>query len=141
MIMNDREHNLALGMIDNGERRIGNIKLRPFSFGSMQLAYLFKLTTFTRQKGDPPLELDDVEESRQIMTFAWMQSADEDEISDAIKNDTVHRCVLKFSFGVTFDMLPALMDEINWIGEMVAASSVRVESKYPSSDDDAPGKS
>jgi hypothetical protein len=139
--MNDREHNLALGMIDNGERQIGGIKLRPFSFGSMQLAYLFKLTTFTRQKDDPPLELDDVEESRQIMTFAWMQSADEDEISDAIKNDTVDRCVLKFSFGVTFDMLPALMDEINRIGEMVAASSVRVESKYPSSDDDAPGKS
>jgi hypothetical protein len=139
--MNDREHNLALGMIDNGERQIGGIKLRPFSFGSMQLAYLFKLTTFTRQKDDPPLELDDVEESRQIMTFAWMQSADEDEISDAIKNDTVDRCVLKFSFGVTFDMLPALMDEINRIGEMVAASSVRVESKYPSADDEAPGKS
>lgn len=139
--MNDREHNLALGMIDNGERQIGGIKLRPFSFGSMQLAYLFKLTTFTRQKDDPPLDLDDVEESRQIMTFAWMQSADEDEISDAIKNDTVDRCVLKFSFGVTFDMLPALMDEINRIGEMVAASSVRVESKFPSSDDDAPGKS
>ena len=139
--MNDREHNLALGMIDNGERQIGGIKLRPFSFGSMQLAYLFKLTTFTRQKDDPPLDLDDVEESRQIMTFAWMQSADEDEISDAIKNDTVDRCVLKFSFGVTFDMLPALMDEINRIGEMVAASSVRVECKYPSGDDDAPGKS
>ena len=139
--MNDREHNLALGMIDNGERRIGTIRLRAFTFGSMQLAHLFKLTTFTRHKGDPPLNLDDYEESRQIMTFAWMQSADEDEISDAIKNDTVDRCVLKFSFGVTFDMLPALMDEINRIGEMVAASSVRVESKYPSSEDDAPGKS
>ena len=139
--MNDREHKLALGMIDNGECRIGGIKLRPFSFGSMQLAYLFKLSTFTRGKDDPPLELDDVEESRQIMTFAWMQSADEDEISDAIKNDTVERCVLKFSFGVTFDMLPGLMAEINRIGELVAASSVRVESKYPSSEDDAPGKS
>jgi hypothetical protein len=139
--MNDREHNLALGMIDNGERRIGGIKLRPFSFGSMQLAYLFKLSTFTRGKDEPPLELDDVEEQRQIMTFAWMQSADEDEISDAIRDGTVERSVLKFSFGITFDMLPALMTEINRIGEMVAASSVRVESKYPSSDEDAPGKS
>ena len=139
--MNDREHQLAMGMIDKGERRIGPIRLRPFSFGSMQLAYLFKLSTFTRGKDDPPLELDDVEESRQIMTFAWMQSADEDEISDAIKNDTVDRCVLRFSFGVTFDMLPALMAEINRIGEMVAASSVRVESKYPSNEDEAPGKS
>ena len=107
----------------------------------MQLAYLFKLSMFTRGKDDPPLELDDAEEQRQIMTFAWMQSADEDEIADAIRDGTVDRCVLKFSLGITFDMLPALMDEINRIGEMVAASSVRVESKYPSSDDDAPGKS
>jgi hypothetical protein len=139
--MNDREHNLALSMIDNGECRIGGIKLRPFSFGSMQLAYLFKLSTFTRGKDEPPLELDEVEEQRQIMTFAWMQSADEDEISDAIRDGTVERCVLKFSFGITFDMLPALMAEISRIGEMVAASSVRVENKYPSHEDDAPGKS
>jgi hypothetical protein len=139
--MNDREHQLALGMIDNGERRIGGIKLRPFSFGSMQLAYLFKLSTFTRGKDDPPLELDDVEEQRQIMTFAWMQSADEDEIADAMRDGTVERCVFKFSLKITFDLIPGLMAEINRIGEMVAASSVRVESKYPSNEDDAPGKS
>lgn len=139
--MNDREHQLALGMIDNGERRIGGIRLRPFSFGSMQLAYLFKLSTFTRGKDDPPLELDDVEEQRQIMTFAWMQSADEDEIADAMRDGTVERCVFKFSLTITFDLIPGLMAEINRIGEMVAASSVRVESKYPSNEDDAPGKS
>lgn len=139
--MNDREHQLALGMINKGERQIGSIKLRPFSFGSMQLAYLLKLSMFTRGKDDPPLEIDDVEEQRQIMTFAWMQSADEDDIADAIRDGTVERCVLKFSLNVTFDMLPALMSEINRIGEMVAASSVRVESKYPSSEDEAPGKS
>lgn len=139
--MKDREHNLALGMIDNGERQIGEIKLRPFSFGSMQLAYLFKLSTFTRGKDDPPLDIDDMEEQRQIMTFAWMQSANEDEIADAIRDDTVERCVLKFSLKITFDLIPELMDEINRIGEMVSASSVRVESKYPSSDEEAPGKS
>jgi hypothetical protein len=49
--------------------------------------------------------------------------------------------VLKFSLNVTFDMLPGLMAEINRINAMLAASSVRVESKYPSSNDDAPGKS
>ncbi len=139
--MNDREHNLALGMIDNGERRIGGIKLRPYTVGSMQLAHLLKLTMFTRSKDDPPLDLDEMEEQRQIMAFAWMQSADKDDIADAIRDDTVDRCVLMFSLDVTFDMLPTLMVEMNRIGEMVAASSVRVESKYPSSDDDAPGKS
>jgi hypothetical protein len=139
--MNDRELQLATGMIDNGERRIGNLKLRPYTMGSMQLAYLLKLTMFTRGKDDPPLELDDLEEQRQIMAFAWMQSADEDDIADAVRDDTVDRCVLKFSLNVTFDMLPGLMAEINRINAMLTASSVRVESKYPSSEDDAPGKS
>lgn len=139
--MNDRELQLATGMIDSGERRIGNLKLRPYTMGSMQLAYLLKLTLFTRGKDDPPLELDDLEEQRQIMAFAWMQSADEDDIADAVRDGTVDRCVLKFSLNVTFDMLPGLMEEINRINAMLAASSVRVESKYPSREDDAPGKS
>jgi len=139
--MNDREHQLATGMIDNGERRIGNLKLRPYTMGSMQLAYLLKLTMFTRGKDDPPLDLDDLEEQRQIMAFTWMQSADEDDIADAVRDDTVDRCVLKFSLNITFDMLPGLMEEINRINAMLAASSVRVESKYPSGNDDAPGKS
>ena len=139
--MNDRELQLATGMIDSGERQIGNLKLRPYTMGSMQLAYLLKLTMFTRGKDDPPLELDDLEEQRQIMAFAWMQSADEDDIADAVRDDTVDRCVLKFSLNVTFDMLPGLMAEINRINAMLAASSVRVESKYPSREDDAPGKS
>jgi hypothetical protein len=139
--MNDRELQLATGMIDSGERRIGNLKLRPYTMGSMQLAYLLKLTMFTRGKDDPPLELDDLEEQRQIMAFAWMQSADEDDIADAVRDDTVDRCVLKFSLNVTFDMLPGLMAEINRINAMLAASSVRVESKYPPGEDDAPGKS
>ena len=128
-------------MIDTGERRIGNLKLRPYTMGSMQLAYLLKLTMFTRGKDDPPLELDDLEEQRQIMAFAWMQSADEDDIADAVRDGTVDRYVLKFSLNVTFDMLPGLMAEINRINAMLAASSVRVESKYPSREDDAPGKS
>jgi hypothetical protein len=139
--MNDRELQLATGMIDNGERRIGNLKLRPYTMGSMQLAYLLKLTMFTRGKDDPPLDLDDLEEQRQIMAFTWMQSADEDDIADAVRDDTVDRCVLKFSLNITFDMLPGLMAEINRINAMLAASSVRVESKYPSGNDDAPGKS
>jgi hypothetical protein len=139
--MNDRELQLATAMIDSGERRIGNLKLRPYTMGSMQLAYLLKLTMFTRGKDDPPLELDDLEEQRQIMAFAWMQSADEDDIADAVRDETVDRCVLKFSLNVTFDMLPGLMAEINRINAMLAASSVRVESKYPFSEDDAPGKS
>ena len=112
--MNDRELQLATGMIDSGERRIGNLKLRPYTMGSMQLAYLLKLTMFTRGKDDPPLELDDLEEQRQIMAFAWMQSADEDDIADAVRDDTVDRCVLKFSLNVTFDEFRKRYESLDW---------------------------
>lgn len=140
--MNDREHNLATAMIDNGERRVGGINLRPFSYGSMQLAYLLNLSLFTGEgedgKGE---ELSDVEKQRQIVTFAWMQSAPIDEVVAAVQDGTAKARVLKFSLGITFEMIPELMAEINRIGEMVSASAVRVESKHPSSDDEAPGKS
>jgi hypothetical protein len=190
--MNARENKLASGMIDDRERRIGNLKLRPFSFGSMQLAYMLNLTLFTGGKEedldvefaddeecDPdsdwktdrksqpvnggvasetdeepddeseeepgkilkPVELDEAETQRQIITFAWMQSAPLDEVVAAVLDGTAERCVLKFAFGITFEMIPVLMAEINRISAMVAASSVRVESKYPSDEGDAPGKS
>jgi hypothetical protein len=191
--MNARENKLASGMIDDRERRIGNLKLRPFSFGSMQLAYMLNLTLFTGGKKedfdvefddddecDPdsdwktdrksqhgaekelngelaeetdeehdddsteilkPVELDETETQRQIITFAWMQSAPLDEVVTAVLDGTAERCVLKFAFGITFEMIPVLMAEINRISAMVAASSVRVESKHPSDEGDAPGKS
>lgn len=125
-------------MIEPGERRIGGIKLRPFSYGSMQLAYLFKLSLFT---GEGEAEPSEAEKQRQIVTFAWMQSAPLDEVVEAAHDGSAENRVLKFSLGITFEMIPELMAEINRIGEMVSASNVRVESKHPSSEDDAPGKS
>lgn len=146
--MNDREHNLALGMIDNGERQIGGIKLRSFSFGSMQMAYLLNLTLFTGvedEEGNPkhlePNDLDPAELHRQIAAFAWMQSAHVEEISDAFKAGVADRYVLGFALGITMEMLPELMAEINRISVLVTASAVRVESKHSSDEGDAPGKS
>jgi hypothetical protein len=136
--MNDRNHQLAAAMIDPGERRIGGIKLRPFSYGSMQLAYLFKLSLFT---GEGETEPSEAEKQRQIVTFAWMQSAPLDEVVSAVHDGSAENRVLRFSLGITFDTIPELMAEINRIGEMVSASNVRVESKHPSGEDDAPGKS
>ena len=128
-------------MIEPGERRIGDIKLRPFSYGSMQLAYLFKLSLFTGEGEEGAGEIEDSEKQRQIVTFAWMQSAPLDEVVAAVHDGSAESRVLKFSLGITFDLIPELMSEINRIGEMVSASSVRVESKHPSGEDDAPGKS
>lgn len=52
-------------MIETGEQQIGSIKLRPFFYGSMQLAYLFKLSLFT---GEGDTEQTDEEKQRQIVT-------------------------------------------------------------------------
>ena len=136
--MRNRNDYLATAMIEPAERQIGGIKLRPFSYGSMQLAYLFKLSLFT---GEGDTEQTDEEKQRQIVTFAWMQSAPIDEVVAAVHDGSAETRVLRFSLGITFDTIPELMAEINRIGEMVSASSVRAESKYPSSEDDAPGKS
>jgi len=136
--MNNRNHHLATAMIEPAERQIGGIKLRPFSYGSMQLAYLFKLSLFTGEGDTEPTE---AEKQRQIVTFAWMQSAPIDDVVAAVHDGSAENRVLKFSLGITFDTIPELMAEINRIGEMVSASNVRAESKYPSSENDAPGKS
>ncbi len=79
--MRNRNDYLATAMIEPGERQIGGIKLRPFSYGSMQLAYLFKLSLFT---GEGDTEQTDEEKQRQIVTFAWMQSAPIDEVVAAV---------------------------------------------------------
>lgn len=138
--MNQRDQQLAMGMIEPQTKDVAGIKLRPFSYGSMQLAYMLKLSLFTGE-GKEEDEADDEEKQRQIVTFAWMQSAPLDEVISAVHDDTVKSRVLRFSLGISFDMIPGLLSEINRIGEMIAASGLRVESRHPSDTDDAPGKS
>ena len=136
--MSPRDHQLATGMIEPAARHVGSIQLRPFSYGSMQLAYLLKLSLFTDEAANEP---DDCEKQRQIVTFAWMQSAPLDEVIDAVQSGSVEPAVLRYSLGVTFDMIPGLLDEINRIGEMISASNVRVESRHGTDTEVAPGKS
>ena len=136
--MNTRDLNLATGMIEPAERTVGGITLRPFSYGSMQLAYMLNLSLFTEEEGADP---DDAEMQRQVVTFAWMQSAPIDEVVDAILSKSVEGRVLRYSLNITFDQIPHLIGEIRRIGEMVAASNVRAESRYGNDTETPPGKS
>ena len=138
--MNQRDQQLAMGMIEPQTKNVAGIKLRPFSYGSMQLAYMLKLSLFTdesKEDGEP----DDEEKQRQIVTFAWMQAAPLDEVIDTVHDGTVKSKVLRFSLGISFDMIPGLLAEINRIGNMIAASGLRIESRHPSDTEEAPGKS
>jgi hypothetical protein len=136
--MNGREHQLAAGMIAAAGQSIQGIRLRPFSYGSMQLSYMLGLSLFT---GEDKQGLNEAETQRQIVTFAWMQSAPLDEVIAAVREQRVDEQVLRYSLGVPFEAIPALLAEINRIGAMIEASNVRVESKHPSTGDDPPGKS
>ena len=125
-------------MIEASSKTIDGIKLRPFSYGSLTIAYLLGLTMFTGN-GD---NLSEIEHQRQIATFVWMQSAPLEEVVAAVTNNTAGQAALLYSFNIDFSNLPNMLSEIERIGAQVAANEVRVESKHKStSEDEPPGKS
>jgi hypothetical protein len=134
-----REITLAHSMIEQENKKVAKYKIRPFSYGSLQLAYLMNLTLFT---GVSQEEVPDVEIQRQISTFVWMQSAPQDEVIRSVTNGTYATDVLKFALNIDMSDLPELLGEVNKIGDQISANEVKVESKYKSSEEESPpGKS
>ena len=125
-------------MIEANSKTIGGIKLRAFSYGSLQIAYLLGLTMFTGDGND----LSEIELQRQISTFVWMQSAPLEDVVAAVTNNTAGQSALTYSLGIDFSNLSEMLAEIERIGAQVAANEVRVESKHKlTSEDESPGKS
>lgn len=135
--METRDQMIALGMIESESKTIGGMKLRSFSYGSLQIAYLLGLTMFTGDDSD----LSEIERQRQIATFVWMQSAPLDDVVSAVAANTAGQAVLRYSLSIDFSTFPEMLEEINRIGSQVAANAVRVESKYKSEEETPPGKS
>ena len=79
-------------MIEANSKTIGGIKLRAFSYGSLQIAYLLGLTMFTGDGND----LSEIELQRQISTFVWMQSAPLEDVVAAVTNNTAGQAVLSY---------------------------------------------
>lgn len=135
----DRDQSLSAGMVEPATRTVHGIKLRAFSYGSIQLAYMLDLTLFTEDEKN--LNLSDAETQRQIVSFAWIQSAPREDVVNAVVNKRTEQEILKFALDIPFEAIPELLDEINRIGSIIRASTVRVESKHPTTGEDAPGKS
>ena len=134
-----RQTTLAHSMIEQESKTIAKYKVRSFSYGSLQIAYLLNLTLFTGAKQE---DLTEQEIQRQISSFVWMQSAPQDEVIRAVTNGTAGTEILKFALNIDMKDLPELLAEINGIGDQVAANEVRVESKYKSTEkEEPPGKS
>ena len=134
-----RQTTLAHSMIEQESKTVAKYKVRSFSYGSLQLAYLLNLTLFT---GAIQSEMSESEIQRQISTFVWMQSAPQDEVIRAVTNGGADTEVLKFALTIDLKDLPELLAEVNKIGDQISANEVRVESKHKSTEEEAPpGKS
>lgn len=134
-----REDLLASSMLEQETRNVCGYKLRPFSYGSLQIAYKLNLTLFT---GGSESNISDADIQRQISTFVWMQASPQDKVIEAVLNGSADMEALRFSLGIEFKDIPHLLAEVNRISEQVSANDVRVESKDKDTGDSIspPGK-
>lgn len=65
------------------ETTIGGLRLRPFSLGTLNVCRQLDLTLFL----DGEAELGDEEKQRQIVAFAWVQSAPLTEVLAALRTE------------------------------------------------------
>lgn len=130
-----RNQNLEAAFCEPETLTVGTLCLRPFSLGTLNLCRQLGLTMFL----DDSAELTDADKQRQIAAFAWAQSAPLREVISAVRKGTWQEAVDEFEFGLAVSDLPALLAEIQRIGELAGAASVEVAPKPGSSDDGAPG--
>src|SRR5210317_1477972 len=73
---------------------IGSLHLRPFSLGTLNVCRQLDLTLFL----DGEVELEDEEKQRQIVAFAWAQSAPLSEVLEALRTKTAPQKIAEFEF-------------------------------------------
>lgn len=107
--------------------QIQDLKLRPFSIGTLNLCRRLKLTLFT---GDvKATELSDEDSLHQLTTFAWMQSAPIPEVLKHTREGTHAAQVDEFAFGLSMESLSELTQQIARLAKQSAAAVVKVEPK------------
>ena len=118
-----------------GETVIGGLHLRSFSLGTLNVCRQLDLTLFL----DDEAELTDEEKQRQIVAFAWVQSAPLSEVLSALRTGNAIERIAEFEFQLDVAALPELITEIQRISELAAAAAVEVAPKPGrSGEDDAP---
>lgn len=107
------------------ETTVAGLRLRPFSLGTLNLCRQLNLTLFL----DETAELTDAEKQRQLVAFAWAQSAPLHEVLAAIRTGKAMDHIAEFEFTLSIDMLPGLLAEITRISKLAAAAAVEVAPK------------
>lgn len=116
-----------------GSKEFGKITLRPFTVGTLSLCRQLKLSMFTGEGDDSGLD-----QQRQIMAFAWAQSAPLAQVLQAVRSGKWVEAVEEFEFGIIPAQITELVEEINRISTAIKAAAVDVEEKPNTGDEDAP---
>ena len=116
-----------------GSKQFGKITLRPFTVGTLSLCRQLKLSMFTGEGDSSGLD-----QQRQIMAFAWAQSAPLTQVLQAVRSGKWTEAVEEFEFGIIPAQIAELVEEINRISTAIKAAAVDVEEKPNTGDEDAP---
>jgi len=116
-----------------GSKEFGKITLRPFTVGTLSLCKQLKLSMFTGEGDDSGLD-----QQRQIMAFAWAQSAPLTQVLQAVRSGKWIEAVEEFEFGIIPSQITELVEEINRISTAIKAAGVDVEEKPNTGSEDAP---
>jgi len=118
-----------------GETVIGGLRLRSFSLGTLNVCRQLDLSLFL----DGEADLTDEEKQRQIVAFAWAQSAPLTEVLSALRAGNANDKIAEFEFRMEVAALPELITEIQRISALAAAAAVEVTPKPGrSGEEDAP---
>lgn len=119
----------------DGPVNVGSLRLRPFSIGSMTACRKLGLTLFMGE-GDA---LTTEEMQRQVVAFAWLQSAPLATVQRALREGTADEYIARFEFEVMPGDLKKLEAEINRISELAAVAAVDTVSRETAADPNEPG--
>lgn len=110
-----------------GPKTIGGLKLRPFTFGTLDACERLGLSLFTTQAGTAGLT--NAEVMRQMVAFAWVQTQSPEAVVEAFMDGRAERQIELFKYTLELSAIDALVAEVTRIGEAVKAVSVEVASK------------
>ena len=121
----------------DGARQVGKLTFRPFTVGSMTACKKLGLWMFT---GDQPeMVPDEIEQTRQSVALAWIQTTPVPELLKAFRNGTAQDEVDAFAFGIGSAEAAAIKTEIIRMTEGIAVAAVDVVQRDAPKDPAEPG--
>ena len=119
----------------DGPVNVGSLRLRPFSIGSMTACRKLGLTLFMGEGEGLSAE----ETQRQIVAFAWLQTAPLATVQRALREGNAEEYTARFEFEVLPGDLKVLEREINRISQLAEAAAVDTVARDVAPDPAEPG--